>query len=146
MANLLQISFFIAASCTIAGCSSNSIKKETIQPNVIKREYYETKIGPLPSGQPLYIEPWVFDFPRNTNTSPVVKNTTSCKKIKIENQDENFWKRCGEFPVDTNSNLYLGMTLAEYKKYEIGMRQIKNSLIFKNDQIKNENLRRQNIK
>jgi len=56
---------------------------------------------------PLNVIPWQADVPRDM-TKTVVKNLTACKKVPEEDQDDAFWNRCGEHPIVTNSNIFIG--------------------------------------
>lgn len=58
-----------------------------------------------------------YDFPRRTDLQQLVKNTTACKAVPVAQQDQAFWRRCGEFPVDTNSNIFIGFTQPEWDKF-----------------------------
>ena len=70
------------------------------------------------------LKPFMYDFPRNTVEPKVVKNIASCKSISNDKRDDNFTKTCMEYPIDTTSNLYIGM---DYENFII-LQQDFNSL------------------
>jgi len=56
---------------------------------------------------PLNVIPWQADVPRDM-TKTVAKNITSCKKVPEDERDDAYWNRCGEHPIVTNSNIFIG--------------------------------------
>lgn len=43
----------------------------------------------------------------------MVKNLSTCENVRP--QDAAFWKRCGEQPIDPDSNLFIGLDINNYK-------------------------------
>ena len=62
---------------------------------------------------PVNLIPWQADIPRDM-TKTVVKNVTSCVKVPEDERDNAFWNRCGEHPIITNSNIYMGFDLLNW--------------------------------
>lgn len=83
----------------------------SVQPNVS-----------LPSKPRLQV--YSYDLPRQTNVQQLVKNTSACKAVSKASQDVAFWRRCGEFPVDPNSNLFIGFDQANWHKFQSNQREV----------------------
>lgn len=61
--------------------------------------------------------PFVVDMPRDT-TKRTVKNVTECVSVKEEKRNEEFWKKCGEHPIITDSNIYVGFDLENWNNLQ----------------------------
>jgi len=61
----------------------------------------------LPIPPDVKLLPFKVDFPRKSGEL-VVKNITACVNVSEEAQDVRFWARCGENPIDSNSNIFIG--------------------------------------
>jgi len=56
---------------------------------------------------PVNLIPWTANVPRDM-TKTVAKNTTACQKIPEDERNTAYWNRCGEHPIITNSNIFMG--------------------------------------
>ncbi len=96
----------LAALLLLGACANNTgfNPKSTVRV-VTSMSYPEfPNVEPL---LPLNVIPWQADVPRDM-TKTVVQNLTTCKKVPEEEQDDAFWNRCGEHPIVTNSNIFIG--------------------------------------
>jgi hypothetical protein len=53
--------------------------------------------------------PVTFDVPRDLNGTPTLRNTPECTRVPLDQRSEAFWSRCGDFPIDRQSNLLVGL-------------------------------------
>lgn len=92
-------------SSTLAACQSTDfVPKSTVQ--VITRMSYPEfpDIEPISS---VNLIPWKHDVPRDM-TKTVAKNTTECQKVLDDARNETYWNKCGEHPIITDSNIFVG--------------------------------------
>lgn len=61
----------------------------------------------LPVPPEVRLLPFQTDFPRKRDET-TIKNISSCINVPEDQQDDRFWERCGENPIDTNSNIFIG--------------------------------------
>ena len=66
-----------------------------------------------------------WDLPRDMTAQPQIKNLSTCINVAEEKQNNSFWRRCGEFPVDENSNLYMGFDLDNYNVIVLNVNKMK---------------------
>jgi len=59
-------------------------------------------------------QPVVFDWPRDTSKPKVAKTTENCKQVP---QVPDFDRVCLEYPLATNSNIYIGFDQQSFKNY-----------------------------
>lgn len=62
----------------------------------------------LPTPPEVRLLPFEVDFPRDL-TQLTVRNVTNCVNVPEEQRDDRFWARCGENPIKTNSNVFIGL-------------------------------------
>lgn len=103
---LIAISLILLGACASAPDPVDRTPKTTVR--VINNTAYP-EFPNLPIPPDVRLLPFEVDFPRNQNQL-VVKNITTCVNVPVENQDDRFWARCGENPIDTNSNIFIGLT------------------------------------
>lgn len=100
--NILTIVF---AVILLGACATDGFTpKSTVR--VVTTETYPEFPNVEPLGDPGLI-PWRADVPRNKNKI-TVKNISSCVKVPEEERDSSFWTRCGENPIVTDTNIYIG--------------------------------------
>ena len=92
---------------------------------------FQTVLPDLPPiDKPAYVEfdapEW--DYPRLIKDGLKVKNTTACKKVEEANHNDRFWRRCGEFPRDQDSNIYMGFTRDNYNLMIFNWAKLKTQL------------------
>ncbi len=95
----------LTALLLLGACESTGFDPKSTVRVVNSMSYPE-----FPNVQPVFpvnLIPWQADVPRDM-TKTVVKNLTSCKKVPENEQDDAFWNRCGEHPIVTNSNIFIG--------------------------------------
>lgn len=95
-----------AALLLLGGCAADA----GFNPKSTVRVINSMSYPEFPNVQPVFpvnLIPWQADVPRDL-TKTVVKNVTLCKKVSEEDRDDAFWNRCGEHPIVTNSNIFIG--------------------------------------
>jgi len=116
----LLISAMVVLSACIHTPSSNDFTPKTTVRVITSISYPEfPNIEPLPN---VNLVPWTHDMPRDT-TVVSVKNLTTCRKIETytpenkphvvlpkEEQTTSWWKKCGEYPIMPNSNVFIGFS------------------------------------
>ena len=95
----------------LAGCAStpepvDRTPKTTVR--VINTTAYP-EFPNLPVPPQVRLLPFEVDFPRDVNEL-TVKNITSCVNVPETERDDRFWARCGENPIQSNSNIFIGLT------------------------------------
>ena len=96
----------LTALFLLGGCAAD----DGFNPKSTVRVVNSMSYPEFPNVQPVFpvnLIPWQADVPRDM-TKTVVKNLTSCKKVPEEDRDDAFWNRCGEHPIVTNSNIFIG--------------------------------------
>jgi len=96
----------VTALLLLGACASNTgfNPKSTVRV-VTSMSYPEfPNVEPL---LPVNVIPWQADVPRDM-TKTVTKNLTSCRKVPEEDRDDAYWNKCGEHPIVTNSNIFIG--------------------------------------
>lgn len=101
----------IASLLFLTACGANTQQRDFEIPRTVETitsvaypVFPDISIPPQPN-----LIPWEYDFPRDPDADPVIKNVSSCIDVPEENQDEAFWARCGEQPIQTDSNIFIGM-------------------------------------
>lgn len=93
----------------LAGCASTPAPVDRVPQTTVTvvntTAYPEFPDLPIPPNVRLL--PFKVDFPRKSGEL-VVKNITNCVNVPAEERNERFWARCGENPIDTNSNIFIG--------------------------------------
>lgn len=97
-------------SLLVMGCASNDLPPVDRTPittvEVINTTSYP-ELPNLPIPPELRLLPFQTDFPRRRDET-TIKNISSCINVPEEQQDDRFWERCGENPIDTRSNIFIG--------------------------------------
>jgi hypothetical protein len=109
------IILLIILNLFISGCTTTSLFRE---PKTIEKiiTIDNTKYPELPK---VYYPPsailldFKFDWPRIHEL--VVLNKKACLDIKETNRDKSFWRKCGINKIDTESNLYIGLSEQDYR-------------------------------
>ena len=101
----------LAALFLLSACESTRFDPKSTVRVVTSMSYPEIpNIEPL---LPVNLIPWLADIPRDM-TKTVAKNITSCRKISEEDRDDAYWNRCGEHPITSNSNIFIGFDLTNW--------------------------------
>jgi len=94
-----------AALFLLSACESTGFNPKSTVRVVTSMSYPEfPNVEPL---LPVNIIPWQADVPRDM-TKTVAKNLTSCRKVPEEDRDDAYWNKCGEHPIVSNSNIFIG--------------------------------------
>ena len=100
---ILVLASFVIAACS--GSFSNSFKPKTSVRLITTTTYPEfPDLSPV---SPVNLLPWKHDVPRDMDRL-TVKNLSTCINVPEEDQNSSFWRRCGENPILTNSNIFVG--------------------------------------
>lgn len=105
----MKIIITLLAIISLAACANippevNRIPQTTV--TVVNTTAYP-EFPDLPIPPDVKLLPFNVDFPRKSGEL-VVKNITTCVNVAEEARDDRFWARCGENPIDTNSNIFIG--------------------------------------
>lgn len=87
--------------------------------------------------------PFQVDFPRKMNEL-TIKNVTNCVNIPEEERDERFWARCGENPIDTNSNIFIGFDQPNWNNVNSNFEILKENNAVLRRLLEQGNIQRQN--
>jgi hypothetical protein len=68
------------------------------------------------------------ELPRLMNSQSVVKNLSTCQ-VPEQQRDAAFWDRCGEKPIDANSNIFLGFDKENWTQLTLNIEQIRQAYI-----------------
>lgn len=120
MRRQLLVTLFCALS--LAACGGKApepdvkmmVDRQTLYPTVP-----DISLPPKPD-----LVPWEMDIPRDTSKPPQVKNQSSCLSVAKEAQDAAFWRRCGEHPPATNSNIFAGMDRSNFDVMTVTLQKI----------------------
>ena len=110
----------IALSLILSGCfgigkkPNETIVYRTLNPELPPIACNNTSLG-LPQ----------WDFPRLMADGLQVKNTERCLTIEEDKQNDSFWRRCGEFPIDQKSNIFYGFDKDNWNQLVLNMNIIK---------------------
>jgi len=103
----------VLSTLALGACAKPpAARPTTFVPQTTVRVVTETKYEQLPNiNVPATpdLKPVQFDLPRDLEADPLIKSATGCTNIPPAQQDVAFWERCGQFPIDPNSNLFIGM-------------------------------------
>ncbi len=105
-----KIIFSIAMASVILLGGCQTAFDGTFNPTTTVRFVTTTSYPEFPDIQPVApvnLIAWQHDFPRNME-KVVIKNVSTCIKVPEEKKNAAFWNRCGENPIMTNSNLFVG--------------------------------------
>lgn len=126
--------FVILALLGLGACAAspepvNRIPQTTVTV-VNTTAYPEFPDIPIPPNVRLL--PFQVDFPRRMDEL-VVKNVTNCVNVSEEARDDRFWARCGENPVDTSSNIFIGFDQTNWNNVNSNFEILKeNNAILRN--------------
>ena len=124
------ILLFLLTACST---TSERIVYKTLDP----------EFPPVSKPLPLTLVPAVYDYPRDTTAELIIKNTTACLGVPEDKRNNSFWRRCGEFPRDVNSNIFLGFTKEYWNQNVLNWRMVKEQLKAYSDTIDRLNKQRQ---
>lgn len=108
-----------------AGCATTPppqpLKPETTVEVITTVVYPEFPDLPLPPK--VRLTPFEVDMPR-VMTELTVKNITDCVRVPESERDEAFWGRCGENPIDVNSNIFIGFDQENWNRLNINLKRL----------------------
>lgn len=78
----------------------------------------------LPMPPEVRLLPFKTDFPRKRDET-TIKNISSCINVPEEQQDDRFWERCGENPIDTKSNIFIGFDQANWNNLQSNLNTLR---------------------
>lgn len=121
LASVLMVAGFLASCAS----TSSTLKPPVSSVVVVNTTYYpnlpDISVPPKPK-----IQPVAWDFPRKTTADMIAKNTTACvgKPVTPQNQAQ-----CGIFPVDLKSNIYIGLSQAQWNVLQLNQQELENYYI-----------------
>lgn len=135
MRNLLTI---IIAIFLLSSCQSNSDISSLPQPSI---QIIEKPVFPQLSEykipEDIVLLPVEGNMPRD-NTKLVPKDLPHCTEVPEEERNEIYWKECGENPIISDSNIFIGfdydnwtnlqINLSKLKEYTITLKEIINEI------------------
>ena len=128
----------------VAGCSTAAIRPTDFVPETNVRVVTDTtpipqQTLPIPTMDSLKVVS--FSFPRNTTADMVLKNTSACRNATIDERTLEFWAKCGIFPIDYTSNIYVGLTIDEFNDLQYNMELLRQYIILLKEYIDISNAR-----
>ncbi len=135
---VLVLASFVLAAC--GGAFNGSFDPKTSIRLITITTYPEfPDIEPV---SPVNLLPWKHDVPRDMDRL-VIKNLTNCKNVPEENQNNSFWRRCGENPVLTNSNIFVGFDQPNWNLIQENFNKLREQNFQYRERIKAVNKQRQ---
>jgi hypothetical protein len=115
----------IPALLLVTGCATapapQPLKPETTVEVITTVVYPEFPDIPLPPK--VRLTKFEADMPRVMNEL-TVKNITECVRVPEAERDERFWARCGENPIDVNSNIFIGFDQENWNRLNINLKRL----------------------
>lgn len=127
----------------LAGCGS--VPKEIFEPKETVRVISQDRFPSLPPVPPVNspsLLPWDYDLPRDTRVT-TIKNITNCVNVPESEQDEQFWDRCGENPILTDSNIYIGLTQENFNILSTNFKKLQETIFLYQQRIEQVNRQRE---
>jgi len=84
-------------------------------------QYHE--LPPIEAPPQPNLQPVVWDIPRDI-TRRVVRNTTDCLRVPESQRNDAFWRRCGSFAPQPNSNLFIGLDQQNFEALQLNLEQL----------------------
>lgn len=134
----------ICLTVVLAGCSTTNkptpfVPQTTVR--VVTHTVYPTlsEIN-VPKSPSLKQVTW--DYPRDTTTEEVIRNTTVCRAVPVAEQTVEFWAECGQFPIDPTSNLFIGLNQENYNNLNFNLETMRQHIILLNERLTLSNQQR----
>lgn len=86
--------------------------------------------------------PWSYDFPRDTS-KVTVKNITKCVEVAEADQDTDFWNRCGENPILSDTNIFIGLTRENWDILNSNLKKLQENIYLYRRRIEQINRQRE---
>jgi len=112
----------------LGACAKPPSRQTTFTPQTTVRVVSEVKYEQLPGidvPETPALKPVAYDLPRDTAAAPIVKTTTECLSVPTAQQDLAFWERCGQFPIDPDSNIFIGMDQENFNNLNYNMETLR---------------------
>lgn len=84
---------------------------------------------------------WSYDFPRDTS-QVTIKNITSCLEVDESNRDSAFWNRCGENPIISETNIFIGLTRENWDILNSNLKKLQENIYLYRRRIEQVNRQR----